>query len=99
MTKTLSPLAAGTILYNIIDSTVGVIPVTRVDPEPDQLTDEWKGPHPSKSRSATPSEMGSNSTALDPFQGRGRHGSKMIETSIYYGSMDNPNAYSPHEMH
>ncbi len=98
MTKTLSPLAAGTILYNIIDSTVGVIPVTRVDPEPDQLTDEWKGPHPSKSRSATPSEMGSNSTAVDPFEGSGRHGSKMIETSVYYGSMGEPKAYRPDEM-
>ena len=42
---TLSPLAAGTILYNVIDSPVGVIPVTRVDPTRDALTDEWtKGP-------------------------------------------------------
>ncbi|KAH8111020.1 amidase signature enzyme [Phellopilus nigrolimitatus] len=41
-TATLSPLASATILYNIIDSPVGVIPVTRVDPKQDQLTDEWK---------------------------------------------------------
>ncbi|KLO17969.1 amidase signature enzyme [Schizopora paradoxa] len=44
-TKTLAPLAAGTILYNVIDSPVGVVPVTRVDPAKDGLTDEWsKGP-------------------------------------------------------
>jgi hypothetical protein len=38
---TLSPLACATILYNIIDSPVGCLPVTRVDPEKDQITDEW----------------------------------------------------------
>ena len=47
---TLSPLAAGTILYNVIDSPVGVVPVTRVDPTEDKLTDDWlNGPgHGSK---------------------------------------------------
>jgi hypothetical protein len=39
--KTLSPLAAGTILYNIVDSPVGQLPVTRVDPAKDKVTDEW----------------------------------------------------------
>ncbi|KAG8212908.1 amidase signature domain-containing protein [Butyriboletus roseoflavus] len=34
---TLSPLAACTILYNVIDSPVGVVPVTRVDPKQDTL--------------------------------------------------------------
>lgn len=44
-TKTLAPLATGTILYNVIDSPCGVVPVTRVDPSKDGLTDEWtKGP-------------------------------------------------------
>jgi len=38
---TLSPLACATILYNIIDSPVGCIPVLRVDPAKDQLTEEW----------------------------------------------------------
>ncbi|KAF8556541.1 amidase signature enzyme [Imleria badia] len=33
----LSPLAASTILYNVIDSPVGVVPVTRVDPTTDAL--------------------------------------------------------------
>ena len=33
----LSPLAASTILYNVIDSPVGVVPVTRVDPTKDAL--------------------------------------------------------------
>ena len=47
---TLSPLAAGTILYNVIDSPAGVVPVTRVDPTEDKLTDDWlNGPgHGSK---------------------------------------------------
>lgn len=38
---TLSPLAAGTIVYNVIDSPVGIVPVTSVDPKLDALTDEW----------------------------------------------------------
>ncbi|KAI0259766.1 amidase signature domain-containing protein [Gloeopeniophorella convolvens] len=39
---TLSPLAAATILYNIVDSPVGVVPVTRVDAEKDALSDAWR---------------------------------------------------------
>ena len=39
----LSPLAAATILYNIVDSPVGIVPVTRVDPGRDQVdTQQWK---------------------------------------------------------
>jgi hypothetical protein len=38
---TLAPLAAATILYNIVDSPVGIIPVTRVDASKDKLTDDW----------------------------------------------------------
>ncbi|KII87208.1 hypothetical protein PLICRDRAFT_113002 [Plicaturopsis crispa FD-325 SS-3] len=38
---TMSPLAIATILYNMVDSPVGVVPVTHVDPTKDQLTDEW----------------------------------------------------------
>ena len=47
---TLSPLAAATILYNIVDSPVGCIPVTRVDPSKDEVTKDWfEGPgHGSK---------------------------------------------------
>jgi amidase len=43
-------LAAATILYNIVDSPVGCIPVTRVDPSKDELTQDWfEGPgHGSK---------------------------------------------------
>ncbi|KAF9230165.1 amidase signature domain-containing protein [Melanogaster broomeanus] len=33
----LSPLAASTILYNVVDSPVGTVPVTRVDPATDAL--------------------------------------------------------------
>jgi hypothetical protein len=38
---TLSALANSTVLYNVVDSPVGCIPVTTVDPSKDQLTDEW----------------------------------------------------------
>ena len=34
-------ISAATILYNIADSPVGVVPVTRVDPARDFLTPEW----------------------------------------------------------
>ncbi|KAL4242371.1 Amidase signature (AS) superfamily protein [Abortiporus biennis] len=34
-------IANSTILYNIVDSPVGVIPVTRVNPSLDNLTPEW----------------------------------------------------------
>lgn len=34
-TETLSPLSIGTSLFNVLDSTVGVLPVTRVDAERD----------------------------------------------------------------
>jgi hypothetical protein len=38
----LSALAAATILYNVVDSPVGTIPVTRVDPDTDQVTPGFK---------------------------------------------------------
>lgn len=41
-TKRLSPLAQSTIYWNVVDSTVGVIPVTRVDAELDALTSSQK---------------------------------------------------------
>jgi hypothetical protein len=49
-TKYLTPLAVGTILYNLVDSPAGVIPVAHVDPSKDGLTDEWwaSGGHGSK---------------------------------------------------
>jgi len=38
-------IAAATVLFNITDSAVGAIPVTRVDPDKDKITDEWiQGP-------------------------------------------------------
>ncbi|GAA5998329.1 hypothetical protein JCM5350_007211, partial [Sporobolomyces pararoseus] len=37
----LSPLAIGTILYNVVDSAVGLIPVTHVSSELDALTPEF----------------------------------------------------------
>jgi amidase len=38
----LSAIAVATILYNIVDSPVGIIPVTRVDPNTDQLPADFK---------------------------------------------------------
>ena len=38
----LAPLACATILYNVVESPVGVIPVTRVDAARDGLSDEWR---------------------------------------------------------
>ena len=38
----LSPLACSTLLYNVVESPVGVIPVTRVDAARDGLSDEWR---------------------------------------------------------
>jgi len=106
-TKTLSPLAVGTMLYNIVDSTVGVIPVTRVDPELDQLTEEWEGPAPLKSKKsrseatlagkAVATEKGADNTT-EGSDGSGLHGSKMFETAVYYGSMGEPKVYRPDEM-
>ena len=44
-TTTLSPLACATFLYNVVDSPVGIIPVTRVDPSKDKITPEFlEGP-------------------------------------------------------
>ncbi|KZT27863.1 amidase signature enzyme [Neolentinus lepideus HHB14362 ss-1] len=38
----LSPLAEATILYNVLNYPTGIVPVTRVDPAKDQLTEEWR---------------------------------------------------------
>jgi amidase len=38
----LAPLACATLIYNIVDSPVGIIPVTRVDPARDEVSDEWR---------------------------------------------------------
>ena len=38
----LAPLACATLMYNIVDSPVGAVPVTRVDPARDELSDEWR---------------------------------------------------------
>lgn len=38
----LAPLACSTLLYNIVECPVGVVPVTRVDPARDELSDEWR---------------------------------------------------------
>ncbi|TEB18654.1 general amidase [Coprinellus micaceus] len=45
-----SALAAGTIIYNVLNLPVGCLPVTRVDPALDSITKEWEseGNHGSK---------------------------------------------------
>ncbi|KAJ7760504.1 amidase [Mycena metata] len=48
MSGRLFALAAGTSLYNIVNNPCGVVPVTKVDPAKDMLTEEWtKAPLPS----------------------------------------------------
>ena len=37
----IASVASNSLLYNLIDHPVGTLPVTRVDPILDQLTDEW----------------------------------------------------------
>lgn len=37
----IASLASSSLLYNVVDSPVGTVPVTRVDPEVDELTEEW----------------------------------------------------------
>ncbi|KAJ7090201.1 amidase [Mycena belliarum] len=50
---TLFSLATATILYNVVNSPVGCIPVTRIDPAKDGLTEEWtRAPSPSLVESA-----------------------------------------------
>ena len=38
----LMPVGCSTLIWNLADSPVGVIPVTRVDPALDELSDEWR---------------------------------------------------------
>lgn len=40
-TRELSPLANGTFYYNVVESPVGVVPVTRVDPSKDKISAGW----------------------------------------------------------
>ncbi|KAJ1306957.1 hypothetical protein OPQ81_007937 [Rhizoctonia solani] len=40
-TKTLTPLAISTIAWNVVECPVGVVPVTRVDPDKDALPSDW----------------------------------------------------------
>lgn len=94
-TKTLSPLAVSTILYNLVRCSVGIVPVTHVDPMKDQLSEEWKGPNwNTKSKSSVP--LGK--TFSHPDYPSGGHGSKMIEQGVYEGSMGTPKAYDPELM-
>lgn len=37
----IASISCSTLLYNLVDSPVGVVPVTHVDPRLDRLTPEW----------------------------------------------------------
>jgi Amidase len=62
------PLGNSTLLYNVVDSPVGSIPVTRVDPSLDGLTEEWTTRGEGKGQGSVLLEKvmyGSNSPAYD----------------------------------
>lgn len=40
----IASVASNSLLYNLIDHPVGTVPVTRVDPVTDGLTEEWTDP-------------------------------------------------------
>ncbi|KAF9510452.1 hypothetical protein BS47DRAFT_1348002 [Hydnum rufescens UP504] len=79
--STLSPLAVSTIVFNVTSSPVGVIPVTRVDPALDQITEEWKS-----------GAITSDGTRTYPS---GRRGSKILEKTLYEGFLGDPKRYDP----
>ncbi|KAF9510450.1 hypothetical protein BS47DRAFT_1347999 [Hydnum rufescens UP504] len=79
--STLSPLAISTIVFNVTSSPVGVIPVTRVDPSLDHITEEWKS-----------GAIASDGTRTYPS---GRRGSKILEKTLYEGFLGDPKRYDP----
>lgn len=99
--QTLSPLAVGTILYNIIKSSVGIVPVTRVDPSKDQISDEWaegskigKKLKSKKSKSQLAAEKTgtrdpekATASTASSSNDTGRHGSAIIEEDLYTGAL------------
>lgn len=105
-TKTLSPLAVGTILYNIVDSSAGVVPVTRVDPSKDGLSAEWLRGSPLAdvitASEALPTQLeGDKSTLLDYYDelSSGQHGSKLMEKNLYQSpGGSRPPVYDPELM-
>ena len=104
--KTLSPLAVGTILYNIVSSSAGVIPVTRVDPAKDKLSEEWqRGSAIWKNgnrRGGTPSATAASAEVTEKTDGvvhpSGPHGSRIIEQDMYEGGIGTKRAYDPDAM-
>lgn len=77
----------------MVDSSVGVVPVTHVDPLKDILTDEWLDGSELRSRRKStsaetkpkPPQSESNPTSLYPYDKSGPHGSRMIEERLYNG--------------
>jgi hypothetical protein len=61
----LNPIACATLVYNVVDSPVGVVPVTRVDAARDALTDEWRAA-PGNGSKLLENEMYGPKGAYDP---------------------------------
>jgi len=111
-TKTLSPLACGTILYNIVKSAVGVIPVVRVDPAKDKLSEEWKrgstiwknknNANPSSTTNATATTSADADATTEKTEAvahpSGPHGSRIIEQDLYEGGIGTKRSYDPDAM-
>jgi Asp-tRNA(Asn)/Glu-tRNA(Gln) amidotransferase A subunit family amidase len=66
----LSPLACATSIWNVVDSPVGVVPVTRVDPALDELSDEWRAGPGNGSKLLEKEVYGPNG-AYNPFAMKG----------------------------
>jgi Asp-tRNA(Asn)/Glu-tRNA(Gln) amidotransferase A subunit family amidase len=69
-TKRLTLLGCSTMIWNIVQSPVGVVPVTRVDPARDELTDEWRAA-PSEGSKIFEGEIYGPTGVYDPFAMRG----------------------------
>ncbi|GAA6062135.1 hypothetical protein JCM10212_003170 [Sporobolomyces blumeae] len=88
----LSPLAIGTILYNVVDSAIGLLPVTRVSRELDALTPEFLSRLASCESSSTSQARSSPSTLLSEHRNRFDQpkGSKLAEGRSYGTTLDTP---------
>ena len=93
-TRTLSPLAVATILYNVVESSVGVVPVTTVQPLHDKLSEKWlAGSSLSRNAIKLATEPSENVNIVDMEEDTGPHGSKLIERNLYQSSQGYPAVY------
>jgi hypothetical protein len=101
-TKILSPLAVGTILYNVVESSVGVVPVTTVQPLHDQLSEKWLAGSSLSRDAVKVAKVGTVSpektVVVNAEEDTGRHGSKLIQRNLYQSSQGYPAVYDPDVM-